>query len=64
MSQIYSMWIAYFGCPGKCLSDNGVEFNNDSYREMNEKLNIETATTAAESPFSNGIVERDNLILA
>ena len=31
---------------------------------MNEKLNVETATTAAESPFSNGIVERHNLILA
>ena len=30
---------------------------------MNEKLNVETATTAAESPFSNGIVERHNLLL-
>ena len=32
--------------------------------EMNEKLNIETATMAGESPFSNGIVERHNKILA
>ena len=64
MSQIYLMWIAYFGCPCKFLSDNGEELSNDSCREMNEKLNIETATTAAESPFSNGIVERHNLILA
>ena len=64
MSRIHSMWIAYFGCPRKFLSDNGREFNNDSYQEMNEMLNIETATTAAESPFSNGMVERHDLILA
>ena len=57
MSRIYSMWIAYFRCPSKFLSDNGGEFNNDSYQEMNQKLNIETTTTAAESPLSNGIVE-------
>ena len=30
---------------------------------MNEKLNIETCTTAAESPFSNGTVEYRNLIV-
>ena len=30
---------------------------------MNEKLNIETYTTAAESPFSNGTVEHHNLIV-
>ena len=31
---------------------------------MNEKLNVETTKTAAESPFSNGMVERHNLVLA
>ena len=31
---------------------------------MNEKLNIETCTTAVESPFSNGTVEGHNLIIA
>ena len=45
------------------MSDNGGEFNNDSYQEMNEKLNVVTSTTAAESPFSNGMVERHNLVL-
>ena len=58
------MWITYFGTPVHFLSDNGSEFNNDNYRQMNEKLNIETCTTAAESPFSNGTVERHNLIVA
>lgn len=35
------------------MSDNGGEFNNESYWQMNEKLNIEVCTTAMESPFSN-----------
>ena len=35
----------------------------DDMREMNEKLGVETVTTAAESPFSNGICERHNAIL-
>ena len=45
------------------LSDNGGEFSNDTLREMNEKLNVETKTTAGESPFSNGIEERHNKVL-
>ena len=31
---------------------------------MNEKLNLITLTTAAESPFSNGTVERHNLVVS
>ena len=63
VKSIFRIWIAYFGSPLKFLSDNGGEFGNDVFREMNEKLNVETLTTAAESPFSNGIVERHNGIL-
>ena len=64
IKAVYRIWISYFGSPsGKFLSDNGGEFNNEQYREMNEKLNVESITTAAESPFSNGIVERHNLVL-
>ena len=61
---IYLNWICHFGSPRKFLTDNGGEFSNERFREMSEKLNIKPTTTAAESPFSNGIVERDNLILA
>ena len=63
VSHIFSIWIAYFGAPRKFLSDNGGEFANEVMKEMNEKLGVETMTTAAESPFSNGIVERHNAIL-
>ena len=63
VKNIFRLWIAYFGTPLKFLSDNCGEFGNDVFREMNEKLNVETLTTAAESPFSNGTVERHNGIL-
>ena len=61
--RIFQLWIAYFGTPKKFHSDCGGEFCNDVFREMNEKLGIETSTTPGESPFSNGIVERNNKIL-
>ena len=64
ISSLFRVWFSYFGFPRKFLTDNGGEFSNDRFREMNEMFNVETATTAAESPFSNGIVERHNLILA
>ena len=64
IEKIYTMWITYFGAPHKFLSDNCREFLNVSYRQMNEKLNVLTLTTAAESHFINGMVERHNLILS
>lgn len=63
MNKIFLMWIAYFGAPHSFLSDNGGEFSNHGFREMNEKLNVKTMTTAGESPFSNGMVERHNLVV-
>ena len=46
------------------LTDNGGEFTNELFTEMTDMLNIVDTTTAAESPFSNGIVERHNAVLA
>ena len=56
-------WVRPFGCPGKLLSDNGREFNNDLFRELASLLNVELLSTAAESPWSNGITERHNALL-
>ena len=61
--RIFQIWVAYFGAPKKFHSDCGGEFANDVFREMNEKLGIETSTTPGESPFSNGVVERNNKVL-
>ena len=57
VSKMFEMWVGYFGNPKKIMTDNGGEFGNDVLTEMNEKLGSETQTSAAYSPFSNGIVE-------
>ena len=57
------MWISYFGALKLFLSNSGGEFNDEGYRQMNEKLNTETYTTAAESPFSYSTVECYSLIV-
>ena len=61
--EIFKCWISVFGCAEKFLVDNGGEFNNEKFREMCETLNITIKTTAAESPWSNGLVERHNQIM-
>ena len=56
-------WIAIFGAPSKIITDNGGEFNNNEMRALGESFNIKVLSTAAESPWSNGIVERLNAVL-
>ena len=48
MCRIFQIWVAYFRGPGKFHSDCGGEFANDVFREMNEKLGIETSATPVE----------------
>ena len=60
---IFRCWIVMFGAPRKFLSDNGCEFNNKEMRSLGEKFNIKIMTTAAESPWSNGVCERLNAVL-
>ena len=64
IDKVFKFWIALFGCPKKFLSDNGGEFNNTLVRDMSELLGTDVMTTAAESPWSNGITERHNAIIA
>ena len=63
VKNMFTSWITTFGAPKKILSDNGCEFNNVLFREFGEGFNIKILTTAAESPFSNGICERLNGVL-
>ena len=64
LKVVFKFWIAYFGTPDAFLTDNGREFNNQSFRDMAQNLNIVVRTTAAQSPWSNGLNERHNAILA
>ena len=63
VKAVIKHWISMFGPPDKFLSDNGGEFVNDEFTEMAEKFNITVLTTAAESPWSNGMCEKHNGIL-
>ena len=64
IKEIMSKWIAVFGSPGAIFSDNGGEFANEDFLNMAHSFNINILVSAANSPFSNGVVERHNGILA
>ena len=51
-------WIAIFGAPGMIIPDNGREFNDNLFTSMAEIFNIIVKLIAAESPWSNGMVEQ------
>ena len=57
-------WIRLFGAPQSILSDNGGEFVNQALTDLAEKFNINLKSTAAESAWSNGLVEKHNGVLA
>ena len=64
IDKIFKHWVALFGCPRKVLSDNGGEFNNELFRDMTQLLNTHVLSTAAESPWQNGITEIHNAIIS
>ena len=64
IKELFRIWISIYGCPEKFLSDNGGEFANEKFKELCEKTNVVVHTTAAESPWSNGLCERHNLVIA
>ena len=57
------LFIDNFGCAKKFLLDNVGEFDNDHFIPLCENLNIHICTTAAESPWSNRLIERYHAIL-
>ena len=63
VEKLFMHWITIFGCPQRILSDNGREFNNAMMRELGDKVNTEVTSTAASSPWSNGLNEKHNAII-
>ena len=64
IAKVFQCWISIFGPPKRFLHDNGGEFVNSEFLELCESFNIVVLTTAAESPWSNGLCERHNAVLA
>lgn len=57
-------WIdSGFGAPNKVIVDNGGEFDNPEYLDIMEQFNIEVCATGAESPWSNGVCERNHAVV-
>jgi transposase InsO family protein len=54
--------VGRFGVMGCLITDNGGEFNSDEVRKIKSILNIGLCTTAADSPFQNGLCERVHAI--
>ena len=63
IKRIFQIWITIFGSAKKYLVENGGEFDNDEFRSLCENVNRRICTTAVESPWSDGIVERHNATL-
>ena len=64
IDKIMTCWVgAGFGVMGSILTDNGGEFSSDEMREVASILNVQTLTTAAESPFQNGLCERNHAVI-
>ena len=64
LKVLFEVWIQVFGPPTKVLTDNGGEFLNDEFLDMCDKMGINMKMTAAEAPWSNGLVERHNAVLS
>ena len=64
IDKIMTLWIGSgFGIPKKILGDNGGEFANEEYKDMCENLNIDVKHTAADSPWQNGLCERNHAVI-
>ena len=56
MKNLISHWVRIYGLPEKLYS-------NSELQDMAENLNITVKTAPADSPFSNGLLERHNAVL-
>ena len=64
VEKILEIWLGTgIGAPEKFLCDNGGEFANKTFLELCENMNIRVMHTAAYSPFSNGLCERNHTII-
>ena len=52
-----------YGKPDSFHMDNGGEFTGEEVMEMASKLGVKVNTTAANSPFSNGLCERNHAVV-
>ena len=63
IEKLMDNWIMnLYGTPKNILTDCGGEFYNSKFKDMAQNLNIRLYSTAAESPYQNGICERNHSV--
>ena len=61
--EMMTEWCSIFGIPQGVLTDNGGEFIREEMLEVESMLHTEVLSTAAESPFQNGVCERNHQVV-
>ena len=64
IKKFLQCWISIFGAPQNVISDNEREFDSYEFRDLSKNFNITVKTTPAYSPWSNGLCEKHNHMLA
>ena len=63
LNKVLQYWISVFGIMRCVLTDNGGEFTSEETREVASILDVKLCTTAADSPFQNGLCERNHAVI-
>ena len=63
VDKIMEKWIGYFGVMQSILNDNGGEFTGEEMKELKDILNVIDLTTGAESPWMNGLCEKNHHVV-
>ena len=62
-SRLYNDFILRLGSPERILQDQGREFENDLFRNLNKTFGISKLPSTPYQPMTNGLVEWMNLTL-
>ena len=64
IEPLLNSWIlSQFGAPRNIIVDNGLEFVNSKMKDLCRNFNIRLFTTAAYSPYQNGLCEKNHQIV-
>ena len=63
VKALMTHWIRYFQKPSEIITDQGTEFTGSVMMEAMSKLDIKIHATAAYSPWSNGLCERNHALV-
>ena len=56
-------WLPYYGTMKAILNDNGGEFTGEEVREVKSLLNVSDLHNGAESPWQNGLCEKNHALV-